>query len=93
MRKYTSAQRSIYSYDIGEGYTLMNVLYKNEEGKTEAIDTYLGIDQDRFACVGHSEGLAKPGVVFRYSEYTKFIDAQMPLLMDMFLEKFTEKNE
>ncbi|MCD7737556.1 MAG: hypothetical protein LUH58_00725 [Lachnospiraceae bacterium] len=86
MKKYTSAQRSIYSYDIGEGYTLMNVLYKNEEGKTEAIDTYIGIDRDGFSCVGHSEGLAKPGVLFRYSDYTRMIAAQMPLLMDMFLE-------
>ena len=44
MKKYTAAERKVDLYDIGDGLTLMNIVIKNEAGKTKAVYTYIGYE-------------------------------------------------
>ena len=37
MNKYTSSERKVDLYDIGDGLTLMNIVTKNEAGKTKVV--------------------------------------------------------
>ena len=39
MNKYTTSERKVDFYDIGDGMTLMNIVTKNESGKTKAVHT------------------------------------------------------
>lgn len=84
MIKYKNTERKVDLYDIGNGLTLMNIIWKNGEGKMMSIDTYIGAERNGFACVGHTEGLDEPGVLFNYSGYVKMIEANMPYYMDAF---------
>ncbi|MBE5852132.1 MAG: hypothetical protein E7299_04135 [Lachnospiraceae bacterium] len=78
-------------YDFGEGLTLMNVLTKNAEGKLNRIDTYIGVEGDGFAHVGHTENLAAPGVVFSYAGYVRMIKAQRSIYRQMFIDNIGAK--
>jgi len=84
MRKYKSTERKIDLYDIGNGLTLMNIIWKNEDGKMMSIDTYIGAEQNGFSCVGRTEDLDKPGVVFSYAHYMRVIEANLPHYLDAF---------
>ncbi len=77
MKKYKNTERKIDLYDIGNGLTLMNIIWKNEEGKMSVIDTYIGAEGNGFTCVGHTEDLDNPGVLFSYSQYVKMIEANI----------------
>ena len=66
MIKYKAAQRRVDLYDIGDGLTLMNIILKNEEGKIREIHSYIGMEGNGFVCVGHTEELDQPGVIFSY---------------------------
>lgn len=84
MIKYKNTERKVDLYDIGYGLTLMNIILKNQDGKMQAIDTYIGADGNGFSCVGHTEGLDEPGVVFSYAGYVKMIQANLPHYIEMF---------
>lgn len=84
MKKYKSTERKIDMYDIGNGLTLMNVIWKNQDGKMSAIDTYIGAEGNGFTCVGHTEDLDKPGVLFSYSQYIKMIKANLSNYLEIF---------
>lgn len=57
------AQKRIDMYDIGDGLTLMNVINKNEDGKMHQITTYIGIEGNRFVCVGNANELDARGYI------------------------------
>ncbi|MDO4337652.1 MAG: hypothetical protein Q4C91_06130 [Eubacteriales bacterium] len=84
MIKYKTSQRKVDLYDIGNGLMLMNVIFKNQEGKLDSIDTYIGAERNGFSCVGHTEGLSKPGVIFSYARYVRMIEANLPYYLDAF---------
>lgn len=84
MVKYKNTERKVDLYDIGNGLTLMNIIWKNGEGKMMSIGTYIGAERNGFSCVGHTEGLDEPGVLFNYSRYVKMIEANMSYYMDAF---------
>lgn len=77
MKKYKSTERKIDMYDIGNGLTLMNIIWKNQDGKMSAIDTYIGAEGNGFTCVGNTNDLDKPGVLFSYSQYVKMIEVNI----------------
>ena len=39
MNKYKPSERKVDLYDIGDGLTLVNIVTKNEAGKTKAVHT------------------------------------------------------
>lgn len=84
MIKYKASERKVDLYDIGDGLTLMNIILKNEDGKMRSIDTYIGTDRNGFSCVGHTEGLDEPGVIFSYPRYVRMIEANLPYYLDAF---------
>ena len=84
MTKYKVTERKVDLYDIGDGLTLMNIILKNKDGKMMAIDTYMGTDRNGFSCVGHTEGLDEPGVLFSYASYVRMIQANLPYYIDAF---------
>lgn len=84
MIKYKVGERKVEFFDIGNGLTLMNIILKNPNGKITAIDTYIGADGNGFSCVGHTEGLDKPGVIFSYSRYVGMIEANLPHYLEVF---------
>ena len=49
-----------------------------------SIDTYIGADRNGFSCVGHTEGLDEPGVIFSYARYVRMIEANLPHYLDAF---------
>lgn len=81
MIKYKAGERKVDLYDIGNGLTLMNIILKNQDGRMTAIDTYIGEDRNGFSCVGHTERLDEPGVIFSYSRYVRMIEANLSYLM------------
>ena len=82
--KYAASERKVDLYDIGNGMTLMNIVTKNESGKTKAVHTYIGYEGDGFACVAHSEGLYEPGVIYSYSSHVRMLKANLPYLLECF---------
>ena len=84
MNKYKPSERKVDLYDIGDGLTLMNIVTKNEAGKTKAVHTYIGYEGDGFVCVAHSEGLDHPGVIYSYSSHVRMLNANLPYLLDYF---------
>ena len=84
MDKYTSSERKVDVYDIGDGLTLMNIVTKNEAGKTKAVHTYIGYEGDGFVSVAHAEGLEEPGVIYSYSSHVRMLKANFPYLLDCF---------
>ena len=84
MEKILSKLRKTDYYDFGHGLTLMNILYKTEEGKLDRIETYLGVETNEFVCVGGAKGLSEPGVLFSYAEYTRFQRANSAAYLDIF---------
>ena len=50
MEKIHSKLRRTDYYDFGHGLTLMNVLFKTEDGKLDRIDTYIGVEGNEFVC-------------------------------------------
>ena len=84
MIKYKASQRRVDLYDIGNGLTLMNIILKNDEGKMCEVHTYIGQEGNGFACVGHTEGLDQPGVIFSYPSYVRMMEANLPTLLDFF---------
>lgn len=90
MKKYNASQKRVDLYDIGEGLTLMNVLIKNEEGKLDSIDTYIGAERNGFSCVGHTEKLAEPGVIFSYSQYIRMISANIGGYKEIFFQNISK---
>lgn len=77
-------ERKVDLYDIGNGLTLMNTILKNQDGKMTAIDTYIGTERNGFSCVGHTEGLDEPVVLFCYSRYVRMIEANLSYYLDAF---------
>ena len=92
MIKYKAAERKVDLYDIGNGLTLMNVILKNQNGKMKSIDTYIGVDRNGFSCVGHTEGLNEPGVIFSYSTYIRIIEANLPYYIDAYFANIKNKS-
>ena len=84
MIKYKSSERKIDMYDISDGLTLMNIIEKNQNGQVKSVDTYIGAERDRFCCVGHTEGLDQPVVVFIYSKYVKLIQANLQRYLNIY---------
>ena len=84
MEKILSKLRRTDYYDFGHGLTLMNILYKTEEGKLDRIETYLGVEANEFIFVGGMKGLSEPGVIFSYAEYTRFQRASTAAYLDVF---------
>ena len=84
MIKYKASQRRVDLYDIGDGLTLMNIIVKNDEGKMQEIHSYIGQEGHIFSCVGHTEGLDEPGVIFSYTSYVRMLEANLPTLRNFF---------
>ena len=84
MIKYKSLERKVDMYDIGDGLTLMNIIQENQNGQIQSVDTYIGAETDRFFCVGHTEGLDQPGVIFSYSKYVKLIQANLQRYLNIY---------
>ncbi|MGN0276691.1 MAG: hypothetical protein ACI4CZ_05805 [Hominisplanchenecus sp.] len=84
MIKYKATERKVDLYDIGDGLTLMNVILKNQDGRMMSIDTYIGAERNGFSCVGHTEGLDEPGVIFSYARYVRMIEANLSHYLDVF---------
>ncbi|MCD8105371.1 MAG: hypothetical protein LUF35_10315 [Lachnospiraceae bacterium] len=84
MIKYKASERRVDIYDIGDGLSLMNIILKNCDGEMMAIDTYIGIEGNGFSCVGHTEGLDQPGVIFSYAGYVRRIKANISIYRDIF---------
>lgn len=84
MIKFKSSERKVDMYDIGDGLTLMNIIEKNKNGQMKSIDTYIGAERDGFRCVGHTEGLDQPGVIFSYSKYIKLIQANLQRYLNIY---------
>ena len=84
MIKYKSSERKVDMFDIGDGLTLMNIIQKNQNGEMKSIDTYIGVERDGFCCVGHTEGLDRPGVIFSYSKYVKLIQANLQRYLNIY---------
>ena len=75
-------------YDIGDGLTLMNIILNNDEGKMQEVHSYIGQEGNGFSCVGHTEGLDEPGVIFSYTRYVRMLEANLPTLLDFFLFEY-----
>lgn len=71
MEKYQASQRKVDLYDIGNGYTLMNIVIKNDEGKIQCVDTYIGRDDQDYIKVGTIEELTVPGTIFSYASHVR----------------------
>lgn len=84
MTKCKASERKVDLYNIGDGLTLMNIILKNQDGKMMSIDTYIRADRNGFSCVGHTEGLDEPGVIFSYARYVRMIEANLPYYLDAF---------
>ena len=84
MIKYKSSERKVDMFDIGDGLTLMNIIEKNQDGQMKSINTYIGVERDGFRCVGHTEGLDQPGVIFSYSKYVKLIQANLQHYLNIY---------
>lgn len=84
MTKCKASERKVDLYNIGDGLTLMNIILKDQDGKMMSIDTYIGADRNGFSCVGHTEGLDEPGVIFSYARYVRVIEANLPYYLDAF---------
>ena len=84
MIKYKASECKVDLYDIGDGLTLMNVIPKNQDGKMMAIDTYIGAERNGLSCVGHTEDLDEPGVIFSYAGYVRMIEANLPHYLEAF---------
>ncbi len=84
MKKYVASERKVDLYDIGDGLTLMNIVIKNEAGKTKSVYTYIGYEGEGFVRVAQSEGLDEPGVIYSYSSHVRLLDANLPYLLDCF---------
>ena len=82
--KYKSSERKVDMYDIGDGLTLMNIIQENQNGQIQSVDTYIGAERDGFCCVGHTEGLDQPGVIFSYSKYVKLIQANLQRYLNIY---------
>ncbi|MBQ7614379.1 MAG: hypothetical protein IJU77_04995 [Butyrivibrio sp.] len=89
MNKYKPSERKVDLYDIGDGLTLMNIVIKNEAGKTKAVHTYIGYEGNGFACVAHSEGLDQPGVIYNYSSHVRMLNAKLIRYNPCFFRKFS----
>lgn len=84
MTKCKASERKVDLYNIGDGLTLMNIILKDQDGKMMSIDTYIGADRNGFSCVGHTEGLDEPGVIFSYARYVRMIEANLSYYLDAF---------
>ena len=84
MEKIHSKLRRTDYYDFGHGLTLMNVLFKTEDGKLDRIDTYIGVEGNEFVCVGCAKDLSAPGVIFSYGEYVRFQRANKATYLEFF---------
>ena len=84
MKKYKASQRRVDLYDIGDGLTLMNIILKNKEGKMSEVHSYIGQEGNGFVCVGHTEGLDQPGVIFSYASHVRMLEANLPMLLEFF---------
>ena len=77
MEKIHSKLRRTDYYDFGHGLTLMNVLFKTEDGKLDRIDTYIGVEGNEFVCgVGPKTSLRRvlyfpTANMFDFNEQTK----------------------
>ena len=78
MRKIQT--KKAYFYPIkdfdGSPLELMNVLsyVQGSDGKLELdrVDTFIGrSERDEYEKVAHTEGLSKPGTIFRYASYVQ----------------------
>ena len=92
MIKYKTTERKVDLYDIGDGLTLMNVILKNQDGRMRSIDTYIGAERNGFSCVGHTEGVDEPGVIFSYAGYVRMIEANLSYYLDVFFSNIDRKS-
>lgn len=47
-------------------------------------DKYIDREGNGFSCVGHTEGLDEPGVIFSYTRYVRMLEANLPTLLGFF---------
>ena len=50
----------------------------------QEIHSYVGQEGNGFVCVGHTEGLDEPGVIFSYANYVRMLEVNLPLLKEFF---------
>ena len=48
------------------------------------MHSYIGQEGNGFSCVGHTEGLDEPGVIFSYTSYVRMLEANLPTLLEFF---------
>ena len=84
MKKYTSKVKSVDYYDIGNGLKLMNILTKNEGGKPERIDSYIGTEIEGFSHVGVVQDLSQPGTIFSYSGYVRMMEYNLDMYLRIY---------
>lgn len=84
MKKYTAKVKRVDYYDIGNGLKLMNILTKNEDGKLERIDTYIGTQEEGFSRVGVVQGLSQPGTIFSYSGYVRMMEYNLDMYLQIY---------
>ena len=79
-------------YDIGDGLELLNVCIKNEEGKLERIDTFIGNhDRQEYISVGTATDLSAPGTVFSYASYVKMQGMNIKIYKEFYRDNLNGK--
>ena len=79
-------------YDIGDGLELLNVCIKNEEGKLEQIDTFVGNhDRQEYVSVGTAKELSDPGTVFSYASYVKMQKMNIKIYKEFYRDNLNGK--
>ena len=84
MKKYTAKMKSVDYYDIGNGLKIMNILTKNEDGKLERIDSYIGTEEEGFSHVGVVHDLSQPGTIFSYSGYVRMMEYNLDMYLQIY---------
>lgn len=84
MKKYAAKMKKVDYFDIGNDIKLMNILTKNEEGKTTRIDTYIGTEDTGFSHVEVVEDLLQPGTIFSYSRYMRMIECNIDMYIKIY---------
>lgn len=84
MKKYTAKVKRVDYYDINNGLKLMNILTKNEDGKLERIDSYIGTEEEGFSHVGVVQDLSQPGTIFSYSGYVRMMEYNLDMYLQIY---------
>ena len=84
MEKIHSKLRRTDYYDFGHGLTLMNVLFKTEDGKLDRIDTYIGVEGNELYAGLGQRPLCAGCYNFPTGEYVRFQRANKATYLDFF---------